>query len=194
MNGCIYQNNSKLYPSVPTSTQVYSRWDNTIIWNHPAEIHVDTDGNPNDLYRAWREKGMNAEYAVRYPVGSGTWRKKCICILTDDGRRLGLADGRKEVYLKTFAELAKKTARFDELRKRYYAGENLLIIEVDGPHGESLEYYQEKYGVNEDFIVDDTILVNIKNMDIMVSDAAHSFGHGYCLAIALMGIEKFYYK
>jgi hypothetical protein len=38
-------------------------------------------------------------------------------------------------------------------------GVNLFIVEVDGSRSESLDYYKETYGVSDDFIENDTILV-----------------------------------
>ena len=66
--------------------------------------------------------------------------------------------------------------------QRHAAGENLLIIEVDGPHQESLEYYKETYGVGDDFIIDNTIIANQENLDLMINDTKHAYGHGYVLA------------
>jgi hypothetical protein len=187
---------SKVYPWIPATKQVYSRWDSTIIWDHPKEVHIDEDGTPNDLYWAWREKGMNTQEAIRYPVGSGSHRAKCMYVLTDPkepdllGDKLNLVDGRKRVYLKVYTDLAKKSKTFEKLKERLENGENLLIIEVDGPHQESLSYYRSTYPVGEDFIIDNTIDVNIYNMGIMLRDPKHSFGHGYCLATALLEIDK----
>ena len=70
-------------------------------------------------------------------------------------------------------------------------GKNLLIVDVDGPHQESLDYYKETYQVKDDFIENGTILVTKKNVNIMLKDTKYSFGHGYCLAMALMGYNKF---
>lgn len=174
----------KLYPWVPKSRQPYSRFDNTIIWSHPEETHV-TDGVPNEKYWAWREKGFRCEYPVRYPVGNGVHKSRCICVLSDEGERLGIEDGRKKVYLKIYAELVKKQPKFLELQQRVMNGENLLIIEPDGPHQESLEYYKREYNVDDSFIEQDTMLVTMKSVKIMLKDTKHSFGHGYCLAMAL---------
>jgi hypothetical protein len=60
-------------------------------------------------------------------------------------------------------------------------------IEVDGPHQESMGYYQDEYKVADDFIVDDTMLVTEETVKIMLNDSKHCFGHGYCLAMALLG-------
>ncbi len=70
------------------------------------------------------------------------------------------------------------------------AGQKLFIIEVDGPHQESLNYYKQTYGVGDDFIVNGSIDVTIPNMQIMINDTKHAFGHGYCLAMELLGITE----
>ena len=72
------------------------------------------------------------------------------------------------------------------LKNRLINGENLLIIEVDGPHQESLDYYKEKYEVGDDFIQKNTMLANDENINIMLNDTKHPFGHGYCLAMTLL--------
>ena len=66
-------------------------------------------------------------------------------------------------------------------------GTNLLIVEVDGPHQESMSYYKQRYSVADDFIDDNTVEVNEQSMKIMLNDPKHPFGHGYCLALAVMG-------
>lgn len=57
-------------------------------------------------------------------------------------------------------------------------GKNILIIEVDGPHQEYLNYYKETYSVPDDFIVNGTILATPKYLDIMLNDTKSPFGHG----------------
>jgi hypothetical protein len=68
---------------------------------------------------------------------------------------------------------------FKTLQQRLNNGENLLIIEIDGPYQESLEYYKEKYGVNNNFIENDTMLVTSTNIGVMLKDSN-------CLAMALL--------
>jgi hypothetical protein len=75
--------------------------------------------------------------------------------------------------------------KFTELKNKLDSGENLLIIEVDGPHQESIDYYMKEYGVDKTFIEDDTMIVNEENIRIMLNDTKHAFGHGYCLAMVL---------
>ena len=45
-----------------------------------------------------------------------------------------------------------------------------------------------EYGVSEDFIVNDTVVANVENMKLLLNDTKANFGHGYCLAMALLGI------
>lgn len=197
---------SKLYPWVPASRQVYSRWDNRVIWEHPQETHVTSTtavdvkvntlqggkGIPNDKYWKWREKGHNNKEAVRYPVGNTPHRKLCLgCISSRDPsqRLMGLAEARREIYLYEYARLVKRQPQYHELKTRLANGENLLIIEIDGPHEESLEYYMETYGVGEDFIENNTMLATFNNISLMLHDQCHSWGHAYALCAALRDWE-----
>ncbi len=98
---------------------------------------------------------------------------------------LSYIEARKEIYLPIYVELARKQPKFEKLRKMLEKGQNLMIVEIDGPHQESLEYYRETYSVGDDWIEEDSIEASERNMDIMLSDGKHAFGHGYCLAMAL---------
>ena len=108
----------------------------------------------------------------------------------DPGDLLPLAEARRDIYMYEYCRLVKRQPQFVELRERLRKGENLLIIEIDGPHEESLPYYQEKYGVGNDFIQQRTILASYQNLNLMLYDECHSFGHGYCLAVALREWEN----
>jgi hypothetical protein len=193
---------SKIYAKVPKSVQKYSRWNPMIIWDHPAETHFIPDqDDPTDFskgqilpaYSVWRKKGMEAEHPIRYPVGFAN-RHKCLFSMADnpDGtlsEPLNYIEGRKRIYVPLYCSLVEKEAKFIELQDMLNIGKNLLIIEVDGPHQESLEHYKTNYGVFDDFIEQDTMLASEENLRIMLNDPKHPFGHGYCLAMALLGIE-----
>ena len=186
---------AKVYEWIPQSTQRYSRWDSRIIWDWPAEKHASVveDGSYelNANYYRWRNAGMNAKDAIRYPVGY-SHRKKCLCALKEkedgsiDPKPLDYIESRKEIYVPVYCNLVKKQKHFLELKDRLSRGENLLIIEVDGPHSESLKYYSDKYGVANDFIINNTMLATPENLNIMLNDTKHPYGHGYCLASALL--------
>lgn len=193
-NNVIFENRyqySKVYQEVPATIQRYSRWDKKIIWNHPKETHY-ANNQLQPAYWTWREKGMNNQYAVRYPVGFGNMHK-CLFAIKDANHineKMDYIETRMQIYVPLYCELVKKQDKFYELKNRLDNGENLLIIEVDGPHQESLINYQEKYGVYDNFIENDTILGTEENLHIMMIDPKHPFGHGYCLAVALLNLEN----
>lgn len=177
---------SKVYEEVPKSTQRYSRYDARVIWEWPNEVHYDGE-NLTKEYWKWRKAGMSNLEAVRYPVGFNHRHK--VLFSYHNGEKLDYVESRKKLYLPLYTELVKEEAVFDKLQERHLNGENLLIIEVDGPHQESLEYYQEKYDVSHRFIKDNCIRCNRKNLNIMLNDLKHPFGHGYCLAAAIQDIN-----
>ena len=183
---------AKVYEQVPKSTQKRSRFDPTVIWDHPAERHAVPDGvggwTLTPEYMTWRQKLMFAPEPVRYPVGF-KHRHKCLFAAGNTPQeRLGYIESRKQLYVPMYNSLVRATDTFKKLQSRHQNGENLLIIEVDGPHAESLEYYKQSYGVDSNFIKTDTILCTPNNLSIMLEDAKHPFGHGYCLAMSLRGL------
>lgn len=193
-NGVIFENKwqfSKVYEKVPASKQTYSRYDNTIIWDHPEETHI-SEGKITEEYWNWRKKGFECPYPVRYPVGL-KGRHTCKYALLELENNLYLEldyiEARKHIYLKDYVNLVKNVEKYRKLKKKLEKGENLLIIEVDGPHEESMPYYKEKYNVPDDFIENETILCTRPNLDILLNDPKHPFGHGYCLAWALLDYD-----
>ncbi len=181
---------SKVYKKVPATTQYYSRWDKKVIWSHPEETHYD-NGQLLPAYWEWREKGMNNPYYVRYPVGYG-YMHKCLFSIPENDltKKLNYIEARKQIYVPLYCGLVKKQAKFLELKNLLISGENLLIIEVDGPHQESLDHYVNEWNVDNDFIENGTMLATEENLNIMLNDEKHAFGHGYCLAMALLGYEN----
>ena len=177
---------SKVYESVPKVKIAFSQWDSRTIWEYDSEVHVDQNKDTNDAYWTWRSKGMKNTDSVRYPVGYAK-RGECLYSLKDEysKHRLSYIEARKDVYLPTYINMVKNEKQFIELKKRLERGEKLLIIEVDGPHQESLEYYKKEYKVSDSFIEKGTMLATKENLKIMLEDAKHPFGHGYCLAVAL---------
>jgi len=190
-DGCIMENSwqfSKIYTKVPQTVQKYSRYDNTIIWQWPEEDHI-IDNIIQPAYWIWREAGFNNKYAVRYPVSFKYKHTVKYSLKDKEGIPLNYIEARKAIYVPLYIKLAKKEEKFRQLQKMHQKGVNLLIIEVDGPHEESLDYYKEKYNVNHCFIKHNTMLATKENLDIMLNDTKHAFGHGYCLAAAIQGID-----
>lgn len=193
-DGVIVENKwqfSKVYRFVLASSQTYSGTNKTQVWSHPAEVHTDEQLNPLPAYYAWRHKGFASQHPIRYPVGMQQ-RKDCLYSFiegtdpTKPENRLNYIQARMQIYYPEYVKAAMKVPHFHWLLDRLRAGENLHIIEVDGPHLEDLEYYKAKYGVGDDFITQHGMVATQENLRIMANDPKHPFGHGYCLATALI--------
>lgn len=177
---------SKVYPWVPEVKIPYTVRYPKIVWTWPEEVHVNAENVPNETYWKWREAGMRAPDPVRYPVGRDH-AKYCLYALKGrGGRQIDYADARREIYLAEYTALVQDVKEFNQLQDRLEEGENLLIIETDGPHQESVDYYTKKYGTPSNFIENGTVLATRENLRILLEDTKHPFGHGYCLASALL--------
>lgn len=193
---------AKIYETVPEIKRVQSRIDATVVWQYPAEQHVLNE-QILPTYWTWRKKGMETIPPIRYPVGYDNARRgSCLGALWHHERdptepfpatindALGYIAARKAIYVPLYEKLVRDCNQFKELVARRKTGENLLILEVDGPHEESMPYYKERYQVPDDFIVGDTIAANDANLDILLNDEKHPYGHGYCLAKALLQADR----
>lgn len=188
---------SKVYPNVQETEQTRSRFDKTIIWKWPFQVHAIENNSGGwritPAYLEWRNAGMVVNEPIRYPVGRN-FMHRCLFALknNEDGsinpKMLNYIESRIEIYLPLYCGALKQHEEFKKLKERVCNGENLLIIEVDGPKTRSLGYYKNKYGVDDDFITDDTIEINNKVLNIMLNDDKERFGHGYCLAGCLLDI------
>ncbi len=200
-NGHIIENVyqfSKLYNKVNYSLQRYSRYDSRIIWRYPESTFIENKLIlPN--YWQWRNKGMESRYPIRYPVNYND-RSNCIGAIKtfdtydepknlNDFEILDYVESRKQIYIPMYINSVKKERKYRLLQSKLNQGINLLICEIDVSYQESLEYYKETYNVSDDFIKDWTMEANEENIKLMLNDIKHPFGHGYCLAMALLDIS-----
>ena len=94
----------------------------------------------------------------------------------------------RRILLLTPAESAQGgiTNYFQVLKDRLERGENLLLIDSKGgPRQQYLVYYQIRYKVPDNFITNESVEVNEKNIQVLVNDTYAPFGFGYCLGMAL---------
>lgn len=198
---------SKIYPYVPNMNHKSSGW------TYPKEVHINGNiilpeySSTSQSYLNWRYKGMLHPKAVRYPVGkelpisaSGNGPRSgpgtCLGSLNQYDinnniyKLLNYVEARKEIYLKEYTRLVKLSPAFTEIKKKLSKGESVGLIDVDGPHQESLEYYKQNYNVDNNFIVNNFMYADKNNLKLMLYDTKHAFGHCYCLAAALLGIEN----
>ena len=76
---------------------------------------------------------------------------------------------------------------FKDLKNRYEQGENIQIIEVDGPtKGDSYPYnrVQTSGGLG-------SLRISKKRLVALINNPGQAFGHGYCIASMLLGIDKY---
>jgi hypothetical protein len=190
---------SKVYPRVPKVRQKASKYDDKIVWAYSEEVHATWDEttrtyNLNQNYVKWRSKLANCPDPVRYPVGFD-FRHECLFAMAEnpDGSinttPLDYIESRKKIYVPIYVEAATRSPTFSHLKHRLQKGESLLIIEVDGPHEEDIPHYVQEYDVPNNFILNETILATPGNLSIMLNDPKHPYGHGYCLAAALLDMN-----
>jgi hypothetical protein len=169
-------------------------------------VHLDSNNNLTPDYFIWRQQGANFPSHIRYSNGFhdkhtavSAYRELEPIVSTDslDQVRskidlscpLNYVESRKQIYIQLYLKLVKIHPLFAELKTMSKSGVNLLIVEVDGPHQESLNYYKMTYNVGDNFIQSHSMEVTQFNIDIMLNDPKHNFGHGYCLAMALADIK-----
>jgi hypothetical protein len=178
---------SKVYPKVKAITTKIHQYSNKIIWEHPEEIHIDSEGNLTKEFWAWRKKGRNNEYAVRYPNGF-YGRTECqfsICKNElGEYECLDYIQARKGIYYAEYEKLCKTNNEFIEIKERLNNGESFLIIEVDGPDPLLDFPPYNRISVEKPWL---RISQNVINL--LVNDTRKPFGHGFCIASLLLDLK-----
>jgi hypothetical protein len=91
---------------------------------------------------------------------------------------------RKHIYCGEYRRLAPLTPHFARLRSLLLAGENLQIVEVDGPDP-SLEYGPyARISADADA---PGMLMDEATIRFLINDAKKPFGHGFVIAALLLG-------
>lgn len=170
-------------------------------WNHPSEFHV-IDGTITKEFWEWRRKGFDLKYSISSPVGSLS-KENYIgfvpvhCHLTgnvpvENVEILDLIKARKSIYYELYSRQIKKESQFNELKGWLKNGQNLFIIDPDGPYFEDLKYYKDKYSVDDEFITSTNItMATEENLKIFLNDELHEAGFSYYLAALLLDLEVF---
>ena len=148
-------------------------------WKYDAEeggdIMYDSETKEvnYELWTKWRDSIWSCPNAIRYPNGySNRWRTQFS--LGKGNVRLSYIDARKQIYVKEYSRLSRKTPEFATLLNKLRSGKNLLICEVDAPR----EGKKGSYGLQKD--------VTLEYLDELMNDGSEAFGHGVCLAKALL--------
>jgi hypothetical protein len=194
-NGFIFENLyqlSKLYPYVEAQKEIKS---NKLIWEHPIEIHIKDGYITKELW-AWRSKGFQNPYPVRYPNGfknkhlveCSLWKQPApngnnIPIEHTINDKIGLYNipegwvaldyisARKYLYCQMYCILAKQQPAYHQLKALYNSGVSMQICEIDVRPGIITREYLEQ---------------EINNKDA-------PFGHGFVLCCLLTNNEDLFY-
>ena len=177
-----YWQGLKLYPTV-YDREVYChhsrRGNPKYLWfKYPTEKHFDeqTDSILPEYYN-WRSTLWNTKYPIRYPNGFNG-RHSCKFAVVNN-ERLGYIETRKRIYFDEYIRLIRVIPSYHKLLQLIRAGSNLIIYEVDVPASTK----KGKFG-EVDF--DGTYECTLAKLDILMKSPDAAFGHGLCLAYALL--------
>jgi hypothetical protein len=84
--------------------------------------------------------------------------------------------------MRWYADMIKREPEFHKLKGMYEKGANLQILDVDGPVPDS--YYPNN------IVKDGSIEITKEIIKALLNDPKHPFGHGFVLAVCLMGKEE----
>lgn len=192
-NGVIFENYwqfSKIWKTVDAITQPVSTFQPHLVrWQHGAETHLNNHGEITPEYWAWRQKGFASTRWVRYPNGYKNHPKAVgsviVSTLNDSNGSndpkieiVGYIEARKRIYLKKYQELLLKTPAFFELVQKVQQGQNIQIVEVDGPTWANEHPYN--------LVENHSLEMNKDIIDALLENPLQAFGHGYALASTIL--------
>lgn len=185
------------------SAKVYKKTvkQNQKEWSWPAEQHIDKHDQkqePNAAWYKWHDALLRSKQPIRHPNGTvktggvpeyAWWR----------GEKLGVVESRKQIYIPYIQLLYRDHDVYKQLLKKVRHGENVIIIEPDGPPP---EIYQHGILVDYNLLLalqDITRVGDIPGFDKKLTASGiknfnknqyQPYGHGFCAALTL--IEDLY--
>lgn len=118
----------ELYPGVISKT-VENAWQYSKVY--PGQ--VGADGWPSPGWFEWRDRGLSAIYANRYPMGRSV--KPLYSFWIDENgqrQKLEYIEARWKIYLPLYQKCVVGTDAFKILKRKYEAGENIALADFDG--------------------------------------------------------------
>lgn len=188
---------SKIYPSVKP-INVRNNYTRKIIFSYPnEEKHITKKGNITKKYWNWRYQVQHCEEPLRYPVGYHERHncKACVKVVDWETKKFKVynyVDARKYVYEQLYRDCVNyyretnSKNKFDYLLSLVKSGQDITIVEVDGPRQEFLEHYIEKYNLPENFIQNNVVEATFSTINIFEQDTKAPCGHGFYLAKMLL--------
>lgn len=151
------------------------------VWEWPAEIHLDKNKDPNEKWYRWHDALLTNELPVRRPNGKAIpeyawhYNKK-----TKKHEKLGLVESRKKIYVSELKKLYKKSPAYKKLLKEFKNGQDMVLIEPDGPWA---ELYPDGKEVKLELLKKWISKTNYKEEGH--PEKYFPYGHGYVAAMCL---------
>lgn len=149
---------------------------------------IETKTIMYDSYYRWRNSLYSCDNPIRYPNKIHRRANTQFALYVDKNgneKRLDYIKSRKQIYLKEYVRLIKKTNEYELLLNKLCNNENLLICEVDVPS------YGKKGAYGLDIDDNGNCHMSLEKLEILLNDGSEAFGHGLCICYALLkDLEK----
>jgi len=133
-----------------------------------VEIHYNNFNKIEKKYYEWRDEIWNCAKPIRYPNGFKKQKDVLFCLYKDKmgiETKLNFIESRKQIYLKEYCRLIRNLDLYKELLNLLNNDFELVICEID--------------------VLDNKVL-DLELLEKMIVDDKIKFGHGLCLAYALL--------
>lgn len=190
-DGVIFENfwqGSKVYPKV-FPIEVYPHFTlrgkaQYLSWKYEREEkHIDEEGEVTPEYWVWRQSIFDCKKPIRYP---NSHKRRSTCKfslwLNEDGttEKLDYLSARKRIYCAEYIRLIRTTQSYMKILEHVEHGQNICIFEVDVPA-------KTKRGLHGKYVDNDGYChVTKERLANLLNDTSEPFGHGLCIAKALL--------
>lgn len=144
-------------------------WQYSKLWKTAGHILPGTQCEPTATWISFRAGGFEEKKGKRHPLPTKKYGYATCSIYNN--KVYDYISSRKAIYVPVYKSLVEKLPIIGEMKKILDSGQNIMIIDGDGPD-------KKKYP--------NGLEMTQKNWDEMINDKA-PFGHGYVVAGILAG-------
>ena len=155
-------------PMTPREKRYKGYWNFEAYWQS-GKVYPGIDRIKQLLW--WKKVGHNGKPKRRYPNSKN---KKVEYSQWNGGKKMNYIESRKEVYVPEYYNLIKDEKALESLKNYHKRGGNIIIYDFDGPFDGKVPIIEK---VNKELLIK------------KINDPSRSFGHGYVVAGAILGIE-----
>ena len=140
-------------------------WQHSKMWRTAGHIKEGTKCEPTNKWYDFREKGFKSDKAKRHPLAVKDYGYPECAIYND--KVYDYLTSRKEIYVPIYKNLIKDMEVIKAMKEMLDKGQNIMIIDVDGPP-------KDKYP--------EGVEVNQENWNKFINETKFPFGHGWVVA------------